>query len=64
MPGLFSKDELAVVERLTLGKRLTEEDKELLPGLREKLGAGTQADIADQFLLLTGWTNKPTEYPA
>jgi hypothetical protein len=61
--GLFTHDELSVIEKLTLGKRLTDEDKDLIPGLREKLGAGSQAQIPDQFMLLTGWTNPAKDYP-
>lgn len=61
---MFSKDELGVIESLAKGKKLTDEQKDLVDGLKEKLGAHTQAVIPERFVELTGWSNPATDYPA
>jgi hypothetical protein len=63
--SLFSKAELAAVDALASGKKLTEEQKEnLVPVLKEKLGASSLAEIPQRFIALTGWANRPKDYPA
>ena len=62
--GLFTTTELRVIDTLTAGKRLTDEDKERLPLIKEKLAVLHQAEIPERFRLLTGWTNRPKDYPA
>lgn len=62
--ALFSDAELAVVQALALGKKVSEEDRELIPGLKAKLNAGSQAEIPDRFVAVTGWANPAKDYPA
>jgi len=61
--GLFTEDELDVLDLIAANKKLTEQDKEHLPGLKEKLGTVGNRPLLAQFVALTGWTNRPKDYP-
>jgi hypothetical protein len=61
--GLFTKDELDVLDLIASNKRLSDTDKEHLPALKAKLGTVGNAPLLAQFVNLTGWTNRPKDYP-
>ena len=62
--GLFTTDELDVLDKIAANKKLTEADREHLPALKEKLGDVGHAPLLARFVSLTGWTNRPKDYAA
>lgn len=62
--GLFSKDELLLIDSLATGKPLSNPQKDLVVGVKEKLGVTSQAEVPERFVLFTGWSNRPKDYPA
>lgn len=62
--SIFTKDELDVLDRIEANKRLTDEEKELLPGLAEKfkMRTHTPSALLNQWRLQTGWMNRPKDY--
>lgn len=60
---MFSEREVAVVQKIATKASLTDADRELVPGLKEKLGAESQGEIPDKFVAVTGWSNMPKDYP-
>jgi DNA-binding NarL/FixJ family response regulator len=71
--GLFSQTELRVLDALAAGKSLKKLGEtsnlsegtleETVEGLKAKLDASTQSELADRFVAVTGWTNPPKDYP-
>lgn len=59
----FTNDEIGLIDKLATGKKLSEEEKDAVAGLKEKLDARTQSEIVDRFVAVTGWTNRPKDYP-
>ena len=47
---MFTTEELAVLDKLAAGKRLTDQDRELVPGLKEKLNASSQSELHERFV--------------
>lgn len=58
---MFTKDELAVLTLLYLGKS-TKDHGETLESLKTKLDVARTGDLLERFQGLTGWSNSPKDY--
>lgn len=60
---MFTEEQIVVIQKLYSRKSLTDEEKELVPAIQDRLNAESKSDIPERFAAVTGWSNPPKDYP-